>query len=329
MKRLFLAGVVVLIRSQAFAEAPDSTSTTSTPPAQSRDAVEPEASLATPTGHEVNLSVGGYNYVEPGDLRVSMHGAKVAGEYTGTLVLSERRRWFVQANVRGTFGNVTYDGFCLPWIISPNIDSPNGYELDLGDASPCSESGDNDWYVEARALVGKDFIGQKWGWSPYIGVGLRHLSNGTNGVAGYRTDDYLYPPVGITTRTRVASQGVLSFNLEYDPLIHGWQDTRNSELGGGDIPATPTAPAFTLDGLTDVSFSQHTGWGLRASAKYEMTKGWSVEPYYVHWSIGSSVPNYITATFTVMGVTAQEQLQAYEPYNTTNELGVKLGFHFR
>ncbi len=329
MNRLFLAGVVALIRSQAFAEAPDSTSIRSTPPAQSRGTVETAAILATPTGHAVNLGVGGYSYVEPGDLRVSIHGAKVSGEYTGTLVLSKRRRWFAQANARGTFGNVTYDGFCLPWIISPNVDSPNGYELDLGAASPCSETGDRDWYAEGRVLVGRDFIGQKWGWSPYIGVGFRHLSNGTSGVAGYRTDDYLYPPVGITTRTRVASQGVLSFNLEYDHLIHGWQNTHSSELGGGDIPATPTAPAFTLDGLTDISFSQHTGWGLRASAKYEMSKGWSVEPYYVHWSIASSASNHETATFTVNAVTAQEQLEAYEPFNTTNEFGVKLGFHFR
>ena len=32
--------------------------------------------------------------------------------------------------------------------------------------------------------------------------------------------------------------------------------------------------------------------------------------------------------FTINDVTAQEQLGAYEPVNTTNEFGVKLGFHF-
>ena len=95
---------------------------------------------------------------------------------------------------------------------------------------------------------------------------MRHLSNGTTGAAGYRTDEYLYLPIGITARTRVASHGTLSLNLEFDPLLHGWQKTRGSQLGGGDIPATPTAPAFTLEGFTDVSFDQHSGWAVRASA---------------------------------------------------------------
>ena len=211
-------------------------------------------------------------------LSISIHGPKLGGEYTGTLSLDKRRHWFAQANVRGTIGNVTYDGWCSPWLITPNSASPNGYELDVGDASPCSESGDKDWYVEGRALVGKDFIGHAWALSPYTGLGVRHLSNGTTGIAGYRTDDYLYLPFGATARTEVASHRVLSFNLEYDRLLHGWQKTRDSELGGGDVPATPTAPAFTIDGFTDISFAQHGGWALRASAKYQVTRHWSVEP---------------------------------------------------
>jgi hypothetical protein len=154
------------------------------------------------------------------------------------------------------------------------------------------------------------------------------LSNGTSGNAGYRTDNYLYPPFGITARTRVSSDRVVSFNLEYDRLLHGWQDTRNSKLGGGDVPATPTAPAFSIDGITDISFAQHGGWGLRASANYQATRAWSVEPYYLHWSVDASPVNYQTATFTVNRVTAHQQLGAYEPFNVTHEFGVKLGLHF-
>jgi hypothetical protein len=230
--------------------------------------------------------------------------------------------------VRGTIGNATYDGWCVPWLITPSSASPNGYALDIGDASPCSETGDKDWYVEGRVLIGKDFIGHKWGLSPYTGLGLRHLSNGTTGTAGYRTDNYLYAPFGITAHTKVASDSALSFNLEYDRLIQGWQKTRNSKLGGGDLPPTTTAPGFTIDGITDISFAQHGGWALRASVKYQATKVWSVEPYYVHWSVGASPVNYQTATFTVNNVTAHEQLGAYEPWNVTNEFGVKLGLHF-
>jgi len=281
----------------------------------------------TPAGHEVKGTVGSYTYVEPGAPRISIHAAKFGGEYAGTLLLSRLHHVFVQADVRGAAGNATYTGWCSPWLLRPNSGSPNGYELDLGDPFSCSETGESDWYVETRGLVGKDFVGHRWVWSPYGGVGVRHLSNGTADAAGFRTDKYLYPPVGLNAHTRVGSHR-LSFNLEYDHLIHGWQKTRNSELGGGEIPATPTAPAFTIDGMTDVSFVQDGGWSARASARYFVTDRWSVEPYYVHWSVNDSPPSDVTVSFTVNGVTAREQLAFREPFNVTNELGVKVGFRF-
>jgi hypothetical protein len=308
VKILLLAGVAALISSQALAQG--------------------DAGLATPTGHEVNVSIGGYTYKEPGGLSISIDGVKVGGEYTGTLALNKRRRWFAQADVRGTIGNVTYTGWCSPYLITPNNASPNGYELDFGSASPCSEDGDRDWYLEARVLAGKDFIGRTWAWSPYSGLGVRHLSNGTTGAAGYRTDEYLYLPVGVTVRTRLASRRVLSVNVELDGLLHGWQTTRGTALGGGDVPATTTAPAFTIDGFSDVSFSQSGGWAFRAGAKYQVTRRWSVEPFYIHWSVNASPVNDQTFTFTVNRVTAREQIGFYEPFNTTHEFGVKLWFHF-
>ena len=309
MKTLFLTVVAALISSHALAQSDDSV-------------------LPTPTGHDVNISLASYTYAEPGAQSISIHGAKVGGEYTGTLWVNERRHWFAQGNVRGNTGEVTYDGWCSPFLIVPASGSPNGYELDIGDASPCSETGDKDWYLEGRALAGKDVIGQRWALSPYSGLGLRHLSNGTSGVAGYRTDDYLYLPLGVTARTMVASHKAVSFNFEFDALIHGWQETRDSQLGGGDLPATVTTPAFTIDGFTDVSFSQPRGRALRASATYPVTRHVLVEPYYVYWNVSASPVNYESVTFTVNQVTAQEQLGAYEPFNTTHEFGVKLGFHF-
>jgi hypothetical protein len=305
MKGFLFAAVLALLPARAFAQAPD-------------------AGLATPTGHELNLSLGGYHYVEPAPQRVSIHGLKVAGEYTGTWSLNERRHWFFQADVRGALGRVTYDGYCSPWLITPDSASPNGYVLDLGAASACSESGDADWYVETRALAGRDFFVRRWGLSPYSGAGLRHLSNGTGGVPGYRIDNYLYVPLGITTRTSRR----WSVTLEYDRLIRGWQETHESAFGGSAVPATTGAPAFTIDGFTDVSFAQHGGWALRASGAYHLARAWSVEPYYIRWSVGASPANDVTATFTVNGITAREQLGFYEPFNTTNEFGVKLGLHF-
>ncbi|PYR62758.1 MAG: hypothetical protein DMF88_26620 [Acidobacteria bacterium] len=289
----------------------------------------PSAVLAqTPTGQDVNATVSGYTYTEPSATSISIHGPKVGGEYTATLPLDQRRHWYAQGNVRGMIGTATYTGWCSPYLIRPNNTSPNGYELDIGDPSPCSENGDRDWYLEGRALAGKDVIRARWTWSPYAGVGLRHLSNGTTGVAGYRTDEYLYVPAGVTARTSAASRRALAFNVEVDPLIRGWQKTRDSALGGGDIPATPIAPAFTINSFSDVSFSQHAGWALRASATYQVTRHWSLEPYYLHWHVNASPVSYETVSFTVNHITAQEQLGAYEPLNATREFGVKLGFHF-
>ena len=50
--------------------------------------------LATPTGHDVNVSLDRYTYVEPGAIRTSIHGPKFGGEYTGTVSLSKRQHWF-------------------------------------------------------------------------------------------------------------------------------------------------------------------------------------------------------------------------------------------
>ena len=150
MKNLVVAVVIALMSSDAFAQTSGSTSAAAQPPGAAVD-----VGLGTAPGHEVNVSVGGYTYTEPGDLNISIHGPKLGGGYTGTLSLGKSRHWFTQADVRGTIGNVTYDGWCSPFLITPDSTSPNGYALDLGDASPCSESGDSDWYVEARGLVGR------------------------------------------------------------------------------------------------------------------------------------------------------------------------------
>lgn len=305
MKPTLLAVAITLIASQSIAQ-----------------------DLGTPTGQELAITVSHYNYEEPDSPGISIHGAKVGGEYTGTWSVNRRHRWFVQANVRGLVGTTTYDGACAPWFIKPNSGSPNGYELDLGAYSPCSESGDSDWYGELRGLVAKDIVGEQWAWSPTTGVGVRHLSNGTTGTSGFRTDEYLYVPLGLTARTRVASHHVLSLNVEYDRLIHGWQKTRDSELGAGVVPATTAAPAFTINGFTDIAFAQRSGWALRASATYQAAHRWSVTPYYLHWSVNASPVNTETVTFTVNNITAREQLGAYEPFNVTNEFGVKLGLRF-
>lgn len=285
-----------------------------------------DAPPTTLPGHELTFSLGSYDYVEPGDTRISIHGLKLGGEYEGTFLLNREHHWFMKGNVRGAAGKTDYDGWCAPWFITPERSSPNGYFLDLGEYSPCEDSGNQDWYVEGRVLAGKDLVRHEWTFTPEAGLGVRHLSNALDEIAGFRVDNYLYLPAGITAQTAVGND-VLSFHVEYDHLLHGWQKTLDSALGGGEIPATPTAPAFTIDNFSDLSFDQNSGFAVRASAKYAFNLRWSVAPYWIYWSVADSTRSDASVTFTVRGVSAVEQFQAVEPRNTTNEFGVKFSVH--
>ena len=184
-------------------------------------------------------------------------------------------------------------------------------------------------YLEGRVLAGKDFIGQTWAWSLHTGLGVRHLSNGTTGTAGYRTDDYLYLPLGVTARTRIASQQCAQRQpgTRFLSFTAG-NTTRGSALGGATFPRRRPRRLSRFDGFSDVSFSQSGGWAFRAGAKYQVTRRWSVEPFYIHWNVSASPPNDQTVTFTVNRVTAHERIGFFEPLNTTDEFGVKLGLHF-
>src|SRR5215510_11500557 len=102
LKKLLVAGVIAFIPFRAFAQTSGSTSTRS---AQSPDPAPVETSLATPAGHEVSFSVGGYKYVEPGDTSISIHGPKFGVEYTGTMSLNSARHWFLQGDAKGLFGH--------------------------------------------------------------------------------------------------------------------------------------------------------------------------------------------------------------------------------
>lgn len=312
-RSLALASLMVFTSSIASAQTPTTT---------------PTRVLTTRMGHELNVSVQHYDYTEPPPADISIHGPKFGGEYTGTFALNRRRHWFAQLNVRGTGAVARYDGNCRPWQIAPSSTSANGYRLTLGSAFPCSESGDIDWYVDARALAGKDFAGHTWAISPFIGVAARHLSNSTTGNYNYRTQEYVYVPVGVTVRTTAIGGRVLGVTIEYDHLLRGWNTTRNSLLRGGTVPATSTTPAFSIGDFTDLSFKQRTGWALRASAAYQVSRSWSIEPYYVRWRVADSTTNSGSVAYTVSAITVRQTLNYYEPLNFTNEFGVKVGLHF-
>lgn len=314
-RSLALAGAMAVMSASAFAQTPTQTS-------------EVRSSLAIRFGHELNVSVQHYDYTEPAPVDISIHGPKFGAEYTGTFSLNQRRTWFAQLNVRGTGALADYDGNCRPWQIVPDSTSANGYRLTLGTKFPCSEDNDADWYVDGRALVGRDFVKKSWAISPFIGIGGRHLSNGVTGNWNYRTQEYLYVPIGATVRTAAIGGRALGLSFEFDPLLRGWNTTRNSLLGGGTVPATTTTPSFVIGDFTDLKFKQRNGQAVRASASYAVSRSWSIEPYYVRWRVRDSSIYTGSVAYTVNGITARRQLDYLEPLNVTNEFGVKVGLHF-
>lgn len=285
--------------------------------------------LATSAGHEINVSGQHYRYAEP-DPKVDIYisGLKLGGEYTGTWVFGPRGHWFAQLNARLTGGPADYDGWCRPWQIAPSANSANGYALRLGDRAKCAEENHTDWYADGRVIMGKDLVAGAWSLSPYTGIGTRHLANGITGHANFRTDEYVYIPVGLTLRTTLTTTRAAALTVEYDHLLRGWQTTRNSLLGSGTLPATPTAPTFTIGDFTDLSFDQHDGRGFRVSAAVPVSDRWSVQPYYTYWRVEDSPVTTGSVAYAVGGITARGQLTAYEPLNTTAEAGVKIALRF-
>jgi hypothetical protein len=277
-----------------------------------------ENELQTQPGSEFSLSISDYSNVEPnvngvgGDAR--FEGTKIGVEYSHVFPLDDRRKLFAIAELRGLTGNVVYTSPTRTNILVPDPTHPSGTNVIRAPGPDVQRSGVKDWYVEGRALIGKDIIKGAWLFSPYVGVGFRHLSNGN----GNREQDYLFLPLGITAQTSELLKRKIEFNLEADVLLRGWQLTQFSYL----------PPSGTFLSATDVKFTQRLGGALRTSAKINLDRRWSVEPYFVHWSIDTSSVDFSTVRYTLAGQPTQVSAALVEPYNFTNEFGVKLGFRF-
>jgi len=240
--------------------------------------------LRTQTGNEIGLSLSTYKYQEPG--LMSSKGAKLGLDVHGTEVLPTQ--YFISSDLLFSYGSVDY-------------------------SSPISgtASGEPDWYIEARVLVGKDWPLKNSVFSPYTGLGYRYLFNDARGISstgstGYRREsNYIYLPVGVVHRTTLNKLSKLVSTLEYDHLLEGKQASRLSDTGF----------------LNDVSNTQSSGFGLKLSVIYE-NDNWAIGPFAHYWNISKSntMPVYFSdGTLAGTGV---------EPKNNTVEFGLRVSQHF-
>ena len=238
--------------------------------------------LETETDNVIGLSLSSYRYREPGVM--SSQGGKIGLDLRATKVMQNDQ--IVRGDLRYAFGAVDYNG--------------SG-----------SSSGHQDWYVEVRVLVGKDWLVNDAAFSPYTGLGYRYLYNDARGLtstgaAGYRREsNYLYWPIGVIHRNALNDDARLVATLEYDHLLTGKQISRLSDAGLGH---------------DDVSNRQDKGYGLKLSVAYE--KGnWALGPYAHYWSIGQSDIGLLFQNGTLVGA-------GWEPKNNTVEFGLKASQQF-
>ena len=174
---------------------------------------------------------------------------------------------------------------------------------------------DSNLMIEARVVAGTRFgkaaSGGEFTWSiiPYVGIGYRFLGNDSAGditdteAFGYdRRSNYLYSPIGFEATRRFGQGWSFTTKAEFDAF---WAGRQISYL-------SPT-----------VTNRQSSGYGARGSVAFRYkgkVRDFTIEPFITYWNIGKSN----TAAFD----TDSGTYIAWEPQNTTTEVGCKIGFGF-
>jgi hypothetical protein len=241
----------------------------------------PSNPLLTRRGWEVGGQVAKYHYEEPNFALLKGNRGGIVGAYNFT----NANRVYNRIDLRASYGKLKYES------------------QGTGTASDVP-----DWIVEARAVIGKDFLASdSVALSPYIGLGYRYLySDGrgytSTGAAGYRRySNYVYVPLGLTARFRTGERWVIAPTVEYDAFLGGRQYSQLSDTGIG---------------YSDASNTQNHGYGYRAYLMFENGR-WAFGPWLQYWNIKDS-------DIVPIGLGKA----ALEPANWTREYGVELRYHF-
>ncbi|MDD2700117.1 MAG: hypothetical protein PHH36_02655 [Sideroxydans sp.] len=242
------------------------------------------ASGTTPGGNELGVSLGFYRYEEPG--LMSLQGLK-GGFDLRTTKAYPNRHTFLRGELRYAGGTVDY--------------ASNGTG---------SSSGEPDWYIEGRALIGSDWLLRSATVSSYIGLGYRFLLNDGRGItstghAGYRREStYFYLPAGLILRETLNSGNEIASMIEYDQLLSGNQFSKLSDVSTN---------------YSDLNNKQSDGYGIKIRLSY-VTPNWSVGPYLHYWNIAdSAIMPYRNGMLIDYG---------REPHNKTTEVGLELSRPF-
>lgn len=258
---------------------------------------------------EIAYEHSDYTYKEPHmEYPIKLSGKKngVSVQYLQRSVLtsgdvSDSDRSFAMLNFRYMNGDVDYDGW-LQWTD--------------GSVTPSSASNLKDYYFEASLKVGAVYrLADPLDIWPYLGLGWRQLRNHMeqSGEGGYlRTSTYIYLPIGTNLRYKTSEKVSFTLNGQFDILLHGNQYSRMTD---------------TSMFLDDSSNHQSQGYGIRASVRGDVNMGkigLFVEPFWRYWHIQNSDEEW----FYIGGDPSNPGLSLVEPFNTTQEWGIRAGITF-
>jgi opacity protein-like surface antigen len=164
---------------------------------------------------------------------------------------------------------------------------------------------DKDYYK----FRGEAYAGYKIDkFTPFIGLGYRWLyddsggqTSSTGALAYDRQSQYLYLPAGAIFEFGENFMVKGQFNL----LLAGRQTSYLSDIAG----------------FSDVENDQTSGWGVDITLDYKLNEKVSLYSFYRYWDIDKS--DIGTGTFA--GVL---QFEAFEPANTTTEVGIGISYKF-
>lgn len=249
-------------------------------PVASAQTSVPADPLVTRPGWEVGGQLSDYRYEEP-SVGVKIWGARAG--VTGAYTYTGAGQWFFKVDGRYAYGSLKYEG--------------SGTQDSIPDS-----------ILEVRGVFGKDFLPRSGvSLSPFAGFGYRYLYNDSRGTTstgaiGYqRYSNYLYAPLGLTSRFHVNGQWVIAPTIEYDYFIIGRQVSKLTDTGLGFSDATNT---------------QNKGYGYRLSMMAE-NGPWAIGPWMHYWNINDS--DIVPIGF---GIGVQE------PKNETREYGLEVKYRF-
>ncbi len=164
---------------------------------------------------------------------------------------------------------------------------------------------DKDYYK----FRGEALAGYKIGnFTPIVGLGYRWLYDDSGGLTsstgalGYdRQSQYLYIPSGAVFEFNEK----LKIKGQFNYLLAGMQTSYLSDIAG----------------FSDIENDQTSGWGADITVDYKINEKLSVYSFYRYWDIDKS--DISIGTFA--GVLL---FQAFEPANTTTEVGIGFSYKF-